>query len=86
MFMGDKDVIKDNESFFDRLRKEVQNDLYDHILSDENERRRKLGLAEKNYFSDTRTKEQIERDIKTKRAALKQAMKACDDEFNKETK
>ena len=86
MFMGDKDVIKDNESFFDRLRKEVQNDLYDHILSDENERRRKRGLAEKNYFSDTRTKEQIERDIETKLAALKQAMKACDDEFNKETK
>lgn len=83
MFMGDKDVIKDNESFFDRLRKEVQNDLYDHILSDENERRRKRGLAEKNYFSDTRTKEQIEKDNKKKLKALEIAKKATLKEFNK---
>jgi len=83
MFIGDKDVIKDNESFFDRLRKEVQNDLYDHILSDENERRRKRGLAEKNYFSDTRTKEQIEKDTKKKLKALEIAKKATLKEFNK---
>lgn len=83
MFIGDKDVIKDNESFFDRLRKEVQNDLYDHILSDENERRRKRGLAEKNYFSDTRTKEQIEKDNKKKLKALEIAKKATLKEFNK---
>tara|TARA_R100000773_G_scaffold44356_1_gene45208 strand:- start:4169 stop:4420 length:252 start_codon:yes stop_codon:yes gene_type:complete len=83
MFIGDKDVIKDNESFFDRLRKEVQNDLYDHILSDENERRRKRGLAEKNYFSDTRTKEQIEKDTKKKLKALEIAKKATLKEFSK---
>ncbi len=83
MNISDKELGQDKENFFDRLRKQVQDDLYDQLLSDENERRRKLGLAEKNYFSDDRTPEQIQTDATKKRAALKQAMKACDDEFKK---
>lgn len=83
MFIGDKDVIKTRETFFDKLRKEVQNDLSEFVLSEENEKRRKRQMAELNYFADNRTEKEIEKDKKKKHAALKKAMKACDAEFKK---
>jgi len=83
MFVGDKKDIKDNQSFFDKLREEVQNDLSEFVLSEENEKRRKRQMAELNYFADNRTEEEIEKDKKKKHAALIKAMKACDAEFKK---
>ena len=86
MFIGDKDVIKEIETFFGKERKSVQDDLYEFIHSSENERRRKIGLAERDYFEDSRTKEQIEKDNKKKLKALEIAKKETAKEFNKETK
>lgn len=83
MFIGDKDVIKEIETFFGKERKSVQDDLYEFDLSSENERRRKIGLPERDYFEDSRTKEQIEKDNKKKLKALEIAKKATAKEFNK---
>ena len=86
MYVSDKNQLKEKENFFDRLRKEVQNELYEHILSNENERRRKLNQAEVSYFEDHRTPEQIKKDIIKKKKAVKTAIKQTNKVFKKETK
>ena len=85
MFIGDKEDIK-NELFFKQLREEIQDEIDEHIFSEENEKRRKNGQPIIPFNLDNRTQEQKESDKRKKMQAVNTAKIACAKEFDRRDK
>ena len=85
MHITDKTLVEEKNTFLDKLREEVQNEIETYLFSSENETKRKRNIPIKDYYADDRTPEQKESDRRKRIKAVTTAKLATKKVFEEES-